>query len=170
MMQMRHPQVKLDARSYHLRFQKKVIFNEIIDMIVVQIDERFSSLKNLNFVSLLNLERYNEYKINLTVSEFNILKDIHSDTFDCTRLKNELTVLYSYEDFAGKYPSQLVNTWKENKLQTALQEVYKLGLLIITISSTTASVERSFSALRRIQTYQRSKQCQDRLANLALCH
>ncbi|KAL7634801.1 UNVERIFIED_CONTAM: hypothetical protein RMT77_015178 [Armadillidium vulgare] len=162
------PPNKTRRTEQPLEVSKKVLFNEIIDMTVVQIDERFSSMNNLNFVSLLNPQKYSEYKMNFPVSTFIILKNVHSDTFDFIRLKNELIVLYSYKEFGGLYPSQLVNTLKKKMLQTALPEVYKLGLLIITIPCTTTSVERSFSALRRIQSYRRSKQGQDRLENLGL--
>jgi hypothetical protein len=46
--------------------------------------------------------------------------------------------------------------------------VYKLAVLILTIPSTTASVERSFSALKRIKSYCRLTQSQERLSGLAL--
>jgi hypothetical protein len=57
---------------------------------------------------------------------------------------------------------------KEKALDTALPEVFKLGLLTVTVPSTTASVERSFSALKRIKTYQRSTQNEERLSGLAI--
>jgi hypothetical protein len=46
--------------------------------------------------------------------------------------------------------------------------VFKLELLIVTVPSTTASVERLFSALKRIKTYQRSTQNEERLSGLAI--
>jgi hypothetical protein len=49
-----------------------------------------------------------------------------------------------------------------------MSEVFRLGLLIVTVPSTTASVERSFSALKRIKTYQRSTQNEERLSGLAI--
>jgi hypothetical protein len=57
---------------------------------------------------------------------------------------------------------------KSRQLDTALPEVFKLGLLSVTVPSTTASVERSFSALKRIKTYQRSTQDEERLSGLAI--
>ncbi|KAJ4433006.1 hypothetical protein ANN_15263 [Periplaneta americana] len=117
---------------------------------------------------IFNPQKYEEYRVNFPATIFNILKENHSDTFDFIRLKNELIVLYSYDEFSGQHPYQLVNTLKKKQLDTALPEVYKLGLLIVTIPSTTASVERTFSALRRIKSYQRSTQSQERLNGLAL--
>ena len=49
-------------------------------------------------------------------------------------------------------------------------EVLVLVKLFLTIPVTTASVERSFSALRRLKTYLRSTMTQNRLNNVALPH
>jgi hypothetical protein len=57
---------------------------------------------------------------------------------------------------------------KKKQLTVVMPEVYKLAVLILTIPSTTASVERSFSALKRIKSYCRSTQSQERLSGLAL--
>jgi len=46
--------------------------------------------------------------------------------------------------------------------------VYKLAQLISTIPTTTASVERSFSSLKRIHTYCRSTQTQESMNNLSI--
>jgi hypothetical protein len=102
------------------------------------------------------------------VSAFEILKQTHKDLFDFVLLKNELTVLYSFEDVFDKHPYQLVCSLKSRQLDTALPEVFRLGLLIVTVPSTTASVEISFSALKRIKTYQRSTQNEERLLGLAI--
>jgi hypothetical protein len=57
---------------------------------------------------------------------------------------------------------------KSRQLDTTLPELFKLGLFIVTVPSTTASVERSFSAIKRIKTYQRSTQNEERLSRLAI--
>ncbi len=43
-----------------------------------------------------------------------------------------------------------------NHLGEGIPELFKLFNLIVTMPSTTASVERPFSALKRIKTYQRN--------------
>lgn len=48
-----------------------------------------------------------------------------------------------------------------------LSEVFKLLCLIATMPSTSVSVERNFSALKRIKTYLRNSIKQDRLNSLA---
>jgi len=66
--------------------------------------------------------------------------------------------LYSSEDFKNKPIFEIIEFVNLNKLDLGLKEVYKLAKLIVTIPSTTASAERSFSALKRIKTYCRSTQ------------
>ena len=53
-------------------------------------------------------------------------------------------------------------------LQPGFSEVYKLCQLIFTIPSNTASAERSFSALKRINTCFRCRRHQERLSGLSL--
>jgi hAT family C-terminal dimerisation region len=53
----------------------------------------------------------------------------------------------------------------DNDLQQVLTEIYELYSLIITIPVTSASVERSFSTLKRIKTFLRNTMSQDRLCN-----
>ena len=57
---------------------------------------------------------------------------------------------------------------KLSNLDIVFSKVYKLAELILTFPSTTASAERSFSALKRIKTYLRPTQGQVRLSNLAV--
>ena len=54
-----------------------------------------------------------------------------------------------------------------NDLCDVLPQTFKLFQLIATIPATTASVERSFSSLKRIKSAFRSTMCQERLTNLA---
>ena len=56
----------------------------------------------------------------------------------------------------------------EGQLYEGFRKVYKLILLFLTIPHSTAFVERSFSALKRIKTYLRIAQSQNRLSNLLL--
>jgi hypothetical protein len=53
-------------------------------------------------------------------------------------------------------------------LTEALPEVAKLSTFILTITTTSASAERSFSDLRRIHTYQGNSKGLDRLSGLSL--
>ena len=74
------------------------------------------------------------------------------------------------EDFISKLrsPVQLLNFLVHNNLCPTVPEATKLLQLVLTIPATTASVERSFSALKRIKTYSRYRTDQGRLSSLAL--
>jgi hypothetical protein len=159
---------KRHCREEDPTISSKSLYNDIFDNIVVQLQERFGSLPQMQFTSLLDPLKYEAYRTNFPVSEFETLKQTHKDLFDFVISKNELTVLYSLEDFFYKHPYQLVCSLKSRQLDTALPEIFKLGLLIVTVPSTTASVEISFSALKRIKTYQRSTQNEQRLSGLEI--
>lgn len=64
--------------------------------------------------------------------------------------------------------SQLIEHIKNHELTDALSEINKLAHLVCTIPFSTASVERSFSALKRIKNYSRNSMHQDRLSNLSI--
>ena len=67
-----------------------------------------------------------------------------------------------------KRVSDLMEFINVNDLSDAMPELFRLYVLILTISSTTASVERSFSALKRIKTYQRNTTGENRISGLCL--
>lgn len=80
-----------------------------------------------------------------------------------------MEVLYSdtkYHDLNHIY--DLVKIFELDGLKTVLPEVYQLFILILTLPSTSVSVERSFSCLKRIKTYLRNTISQDRLSYLSI--
>ncbi|KAL4104452.1 hypothetical protein QTP88_019753 [Uroleucon formosanum] len=93
----------------------KVLFNEIFDNILTNLQARFSSLNKFEFLSIIDPK------------------------------------------FLNTNPYDLVKKIKMNDLISAFQEVFKL-----------ASVERSFSVLKLIKSYQRSTQGKERLSSLSL--
>ena len=71
-----------------------------------------------------------------------------------------------HPDFAEKSLHKAFEYLHENGLINSFDEVYKLCQVILTISSHTASAERSFSALKLILTGRR--QGQERMSSLSL--
>jgi hypothetical protein len=57
---------------------------------------------------------------------------------------------------------------QNNQLQVAFKEMYKLAELIMSIPSSTATVERSSSDVKRIHTCCRGTQTQERLCGLSI--
>lgn len=144
------------------------LFCEIIDNIVQQIDVRYGSVSKLRFCHLLSPNKFSIYKENFPSVLLESLGSVYESLFDLVRLKSELLVVYSSDEFHGLHVFELVRFLKNNDLISAFKEVYMLAELILTIPSTTSSVERSFSALKRIHNYCRSTQSEDRLSSLSI--
>ena len=143
-------------------------FHEIFDSILLQLEARFGSMEKLEFIELLDCNKFKKYDVNFPVKAFESLKKSYSVFFEFSRLRSELSVLYSHEQFAKKNVAELLKHMLESDLHIGLPEIYKLMNLVMTIPITTASVERSFSALKRIKSYLRSSQSEERLSNLSL--
>ena len=73
-------------------------------------------------------------------------------------VKSELTKVYTCisTEFSNLSVHELASFMEKNGLLSIFPETYKLAELILTIPSTIASVERSFSALKRIHTFLRN--------------
>ena len=66
-------------------------------------------------------------------------------------------MFYSLDECKKKSMNEINYYMKLNYLDIVFSEVYKLAELVLTFLSTTATVERSFSALKRIKTYLKDK-------------
>lgn len=147
----------------------KHLFYEILDTISRQITVRFESLKHeLKFIELLDSTKYVQYSTCFPTESLNALKDIYAKFFDFPRLKCELSVFYKSESLPHTSVLNVFKHLEQNDLHVGLPELFKLCNLILTIPVTSSSVERSFSALKRIKTYTRNSQGEDRLSGLAL--
>ncbi|XP_071317715.1 LOW QUALITY PROTEIN: zinc finger MYM-type protein 1-like [Trachinotus anak] len=79
--------------------------------------------------------------------------------FDFVRLKADPVGLYSSQMVRDecKSPGQLLSFLAQMDLIQTVPEATKLLQLVLTVPATTASVERSFSALKRLKTYSRKR-------------
>lgn len=75
--------------------------------------------------------------------------------------------MYAMDDFAGKSPTDLLDFLQQKNLNESMGQLYTFVCLAVTIPMSTASVERTFSALKRIKTYARNTTGQARLSALA---
>ena len=97
------------------------------------------------------------------------LSEKYAKFFDCVKLKSDLIGLYSSQTVRSecKTPSQLLSFLYQNDLIQIVPKAAKLLKLVLTIPATTTSVERSFSALKRIKTYNRNWTEEERISSLA---
>lgn len=146
------------------------LFFSVIDNLIGHLSFRFSSLQNLTFFDLLNPRKFKTFSQKTSFPESLLIDVEHTypGLFDLNGLRNELHVFYRTTTFHEKVPHTLLKFLRDEKLDLAFKEVFRLAKLISTIPATTSSVERSFSALKRIHTYKRSTQTEERMTSLAL--
>ncbi|KAL4112692.1 hypothetical protein QTP88_016434 [Uroleucon formosanum] len=148
----------------------KILFYEIIDNILMQLNTRFQGTNKLLFLQLVDVTKFKEYSCTFPVNALNNLKSTYPNIFyNINTLKVELEVLYSdvkYQNLLHIY--DMVKIIEQDALKDILPEAYKLFILILTIPSTSVSNERSFSCLKRIKTCSRNSISQVRLSSLSI--
>lgn len=148
----------------------KMLFFEILDTILMEITDRFQDLKNLKFLQLADTKRFEEYIEVFPVDALKNLTDCYPQIFpkpNIEKLKNELYLIYRDVNYKNSNIDELVKSLKKSGMDEIYEQSYKLFSLVLTLPSTSASVERSFSCLKRIKTYLRNALSQDRLSSLA---
>lgn len=141
-----------DKKMPHVIDTFMQLFNEIIDNIISETSSRFSLLKNLSFLELLNTSRFNEYNIDFPNSMFSNLESEFPNKFDFVLLKTELKVIFANEDCKNKNISHLILYLTEFELECHFREFFKLCSFILTIPASNVEVERT-PALKRVKTY-----------------
>lgn len=147
----------------------KALYFEVLDNLRGQFSFRFGDLTagGLDFVELLNPERYSSYVEEFPEEKLRSFISQYGKFFCFLKLKGELTNVYSSSVFSEMYPHKLYSYICEKKLQQTLSAVTTLAALILTVPTGIASVERSFSTLKRIKTFARNATSQGRLSSLA---
>jgi hypothetical protein len=133
-----------------------------------QIELRFQNLEKLKCLELINPSCSKEYEKTFSEIAFLSLKTAYGQHFNFPCLRSELSVFYSSEDLSTQNASQLLLQLKNTNIDSPLHQLTKLCELIAAIPASSASVDRSFSALKRIKTYARNSQGEDRMSRLSL--
>ena len=145
----------------------RLLFYEILDHILMEMEVRFQDCERLQFLCLADITKFGNYALNFPFDALLNLQQYYGKIFAKNRrLKNELELLYADENYRNLSLPELLKKISENK--DIFMEVFKLYCLICTIPSTSVSVERSFSCLKRLKTYSRNSISQGRLSSLAL--
>lgn len=147
--------------------QLRQIFFEILDIIINQIQVRFSDIEKLHFFDLLNVSKFSSFAEHFPDALLKTLTKQYN-FFNEELLKNELIVLYGNNIVENcTSPHEMLKCFHDNDLQSCMPEVFKLLNVTVVLPVTSASTERSFSALKRIKTYIRNSTGQARLSNMA---
>lgn len=124
-------------------------------------------MKLFNFLYPKNLASFSPEEIDASVHGI-----IESYSIDF----NEDDLKFELRSFASEFTSEisekhtirdLLVILQDLRLNSSFPQLHKLLLLFLTIPVTVASAERSFSKLKLIKTYLRSKMSQSRLSHLA---
>ncbi|XP_063816563.1 solute carrier family 35 member C2 isoform X1 [Pseudophryne corroboree] len=150
-----------------IRDERKIMFYNILDNVCVQMKARFDHFSELSFLGLVDCTKFYDMSQQFDDTKLQSLSK-YAKYFDFVRLKTDLNGLYSSEMVRNecKSPTQLLSFVTENNLVQTVPEATKLLQLVLTIPTT--SIERSFSALKRLKTYSRNKTDQGRLSSLAI--
>ena len=151
-----------DSISDPERCFKVNVFYKAVDTALMHLQMRFigqSLVTNLfNFLYPKSLAKLSELVITA-----NALIAAYPDDFT-ENLETELT------SFANEFKKEIADKTSVLEIvsSSSFPEAYKLLVLFVTIPVTVATAERSFSKLKLIKTYLRSKISQERLDNLAI--
>lgn len=149
-------------------FYRRLYF-EILDNLIVQIEDRFSDFRKLEFFALLEFSKFKEYSHKFPEEHLkSLMKSPYGHYFNETGLNSELSYIYSSPSFKHDSVSKLNDYLVSSDLNETLPELAQLVNLFLTIPATSTSAERSFSALKRIKSYARNTTTQDRLSGLGL--
>ncbi|XP_063387958.1 zinc finger MYM-type protein 1-like [Cydia fagiglandana] len=145
----------------------KRLFVEIIDKIHSEVEERYSEIIKLKFFQLVNNKKFENYNSNFPSEALDSLFETYPNFFDRQTLKNQLACLYSSDVLRNCNVFELIDFINQNNLEEAFPQLLKLANLVVTIPATSASAERAFSSLKRIHTYLRNTQGQERVSDLS---
>ncbi|XP_053577419.1 zinc finger MYM-type protein 1 isoform X3 [Bombina bombina] len=147
---------------------RRRMYYTILDNVRVQMKARFDHFGQLSFLSLVDCTKLSEMSQHLDDAKLRGLSK-YARHFDLVRLKADLIGLYSSEIVRNECKSagQLLNFLVQTDLMQAVPEAAKLLQLVLTIPATTASVENSFSALKRIKKYSQKRTYKGQLSSLA---
>ncbi|XP_063918636.1 zinc finger MYM-type protein 1-like [Zophobas morio] len=150
-------------------FKNMRLYKEILDLIMNQIDIRFKDLEFLAFLDLLDKSKFTLFKKKFPHDLLDLFLKTYPKLFIKNILQNELQVWYSDPDIFGNSSnySDITEFVYTNELQSDVPEIYKLLCVALSLPASSASVERSFSTLKRIKTFSRNSMDQFRLSNLA---
>ncbi|XP_055602784.1 uncharacterized protein LOC129751357 [Uranotaenia lowii] len=128
------------------------LFNDTLQLVAEQLDKRFEDLLNFSYFSLLNCKRFRVFGKCSPKDAIEKLCEKFS-LFDKFRLTNELRVLYQKLEFRNKTAAQIIQYLTKSDLADVFAEVFNLAKLIVTIPSTSVSVDEALSVSQRVESF-----------------
>ncbi|XP_028403153.1 uncharacterized protein LOC114525891 [Dendronephthya gigantea] len=144
----------------------KALYFEIIDSIVGMLSERFQDMKQFEFLDLVNPKVFSTWNGVPPPEKITLLKEMYGSLFDLSMLQSQLSFIYNDKDFHKESSNEVLKYIFQFNLQSSLPEAVKLFKMNGVLAVSSASVERSFSCLKRVKGYLRNRMGQARLSSL----
>ena len=144
----------------------KQLYFEIIDSIVGMLTERFQDMKQFEFLDLVNPKVFSTWNGVVPPGKISLLKEMYGTLFDVPMLESQLSFIYNDKDFHKESSNEVLKYMFKFNLQSSLPEAVKLFKMNGVLAVASASVERSFSCLKRVKSYLRNRMGQGRLSSL----
>ena len=150
---------------------RKHIFYVVLDNVIGQLTVRFSAVKQISdtFSFLWNYQRISKEELECKATKLaeKYFKDISSKE-DLVQEMNHTTMVHNANfDIKQLSALELLNALAEYRLESIFPNLTVSLRMFLTVPTTIASAERSFSKLKLIKNYLTSSMGQDRLINLA---
>ena len=169
-----------DPQAYYRR-----AYREAFDLVMNEMQRRFDQdtlqvPRNIE-KTLIEAANWNGTEPQVQVSKQ--VAHLYQKDIDFDRLQRQLNMLSELVNVANENPRFNSGLKKVTSVRTVVDimqetpggklmfgKIRKLAQILMTIPVSTATAERSFSALRRLKTYLRSTMTQQRLNSIALAH
>ena len=145
------------------------IFNVVLDVALSQLDQRFTVTRMFSFIQPTNLVSYSNEKLLRKVGNF--MKVYGTDMSEDCDLENEIRQFSSHfkdDILKMKSVTEILQKLQNMNLIPSFPGLTNVCVLFMSLPVTVASAERSFSKLKIIKNYLRSRMAQDRLDELAM--
>ena len=149
-----------------LKYNFKQLFFEIIYNTKVMMEERFADCKKFSFLDLVNPKLFPQWKDKVPSDMLFSLKNAYGPLFDLQVPESQLLFLYKHKDLYKESPTEKLEYIFKHHLEHSLPEVVKLLKLYSVVAISSASVERSFSCMKIVETYLWNTMGQERLGSL----
>lgn len=144
------------------------ICKEICNTLITHVTRSFNFDTYLTIANLFEAEKFSDYFILFPTENVKTVCSVFPN-INFFKLKNELSVIYSRNDFKqhGGIVS-LLEMFIKNNLTVVFSECIELLNILCTVPVITVESERCFSTLERIKTFLKNTMCQERLYALAM--
>ena len=142
----------------------KQIYFEVPDTTIAMLNDRFAESQSFEFLDLINPLLFRYWGDNVPNNKMQLLRGKYSSFFNMSALESQLLFVYKDTDFYKESPMEFLHYIHHYNLETCVQEALKLLTMFGVTAVSSASVERSFSCLRRVIL--KEKKDQNQLHNL----